>query len=598
MNKPVIRKYSCDVLCIGGSGAAVSAAYMSAAAGKSVILMSKGKAGRSGNAIMVGGGFGIDGYSSKYVLGEPDANEAYTPEKLMERIIQHSFYLSDQKLARQFVTDAAPMMKVFLQWAKDAGQTMLFSPKGGLYAVSGSCIGKTIARGIREIPNMTALSDVMAIDLVKDGERVAGAVGLDLYTGEYVHVEAGATVLATGGYQPYTLKNTISEATGDGMGMALRAGAQVADMEFLLYIPTAVEPSAMRGSIIPYLFTIPIFMPLSFRVVDGSGKELRLPPPFDQVPGSNKAMKLIYSSFWSLGSDADVMHGGLYFDYSRHTDEEIVEAFDHFLAHYGHWHPKGKYNGYDMIALRDELRRTKRIQFALGNEYSNGGVVVDEKMSAGIPGLYAAGETTSGLFGAFRAGDGLAEMLAHGYRAGISAAEYVQSAGAPGHTDKAAMEIVKSVEDVLSQTGNVRSETLLRRVHRSADAGFGVIRNEDGLNQTLKELEDIAGDIAGITIPDKDRRYNLDLCHYLELRNLLLCVKAGVLAARERKESRGTHIRSDYPQVKNDQYLCRICASLENGRMLQTTIKPDTGEMQPPNENYADIHEYLAGIMS
>ena len=88
MEKCKVVKYSCDVLCIGGSGAAVSAAYMAAQNGKKVILMSKGKAGRSGNAMMVGGGFGIDGYSSKYVLGEPDANENYTPQLLMERIIK------------------------------------------------------------------------------------------------------------------------------------------------------------------------------------------------------------------------------------------------------------------------------------------------------------------------------------------------------------------------------------------------------------------------------------------------------------------------------------------------------------------------------
>lgn len=597
MSAPAIRKYTCDVLCIGGSGAAVSAAYMAAAAGKSVVLMSKGKAGRSGNAIMVGGGFGIDGYSSKYVLGEPDANEEYTPDKLMERIVKHSFYLSDQKLARQFVTDAAPMMKVFLQWAKNAGQTMLFNSRGGLYAVSGSCIGKTIAQGIREIPNLTTLSDVIAIDLVKDGERVAGVVGLDLYTGEYVHVEAGATVLATGGYQPYTLKNTISETTGDGMGMALRAGAKVSDMEFLLYIPTAVEPNILKGSIIPYLFTIPVFMPLSFRVVDANGKELSLQPPFDKVPGSNKAMKLIYSSFWSLQTDVDVMHGGLYYDYSDHTNEEIIAAFDHFLAHYGHWHPKGKYNGHDIIALRDEIIRTKRLQFALGNEYSNGGVVVDETMSAGIPGLYAAGETTSGLFGAFRAGDGLAEMLAHGYRAGISAAEYVREAGVPDNTDLAAEQIVHTIETVLSQKGDCRSEALLREIRRCADEGFGVVRNEDGMKRALLELDEVSSKVERIEIPDKDRRYNLDLCHYLEVRNLLLCVKAGVMAACERKESRGTHVRSDYCEV-NQKYVCRICAQLDGGQLVISKIDPDVSEMQPPTQNYSDIHAYLAGIMA
>lgn len=597
MKTPEVRNYSCDVLCIGGSGAAVSAAYMAASQGKSVILMSKGRAGRSGNAIMVGGGFGIDGYNSKHILGEADADETSTPEKMQERIITHSFYLADQRLVRQFVTDAPPMMKTFLDWAKKARQLMLFSPKGGLYAVSGNCIGQTIAQGIREIPGLTVLSDVMAIDLVKSGEAVVGAVGYDLYSGEYVHVQAKATVLATGGFQPYTLKNTISEATGDGVGMALRAGASAADMEFLLYIPTAVEPSFMKGSIIPYLFTIPIFMPLTFRVVDAKGKELKLQPPFDKMPGSNKAMKLIYSSFWSMSTDVDVMHGGLYFDYSHHTDEEIVQAFDHFLAHYGHWHPKGKYNGYDIMALRDEILRTRRLQFALGNEYSNGGIVVDDQMWTGVPGLYAAGETTSGLFGALRAGDGLTEMLAHGYRAGISAAAYADRNETVGSGEEMAADIVRAAEKIFAQKGTVRAQELLRKVNSLADEGFGVIRCEDGMTRALCGLEQVRGAFDQIMIPDKNHCYNLDFCHYLELRNLLLCVTAGLTAARERRESRGSHIRSDYQQV-SAAYGHRISFRLQGGQLVQGKLMPDTSLMSAPNRDYETIHAYLAEIMS
>ena len=597
MNAPTIRKYTCDVLCVGGSGAAVSAAYMAAQDGKCVVLMSKGRAGRSGNAIMVGGGFGIDGYNSKKVLGETEANESNTPESMQERIITHSFYLADQRLVHQFVTDAPPMVKIFLQWAKHANQLMLFNPKGGLYAVSGNCVGQAIAQGIRETPNLTVLSDVMAIDLVKRGENVIGAVGLDLYSGEYVYVESKATVLATGGFQPYTLKNTISEATGDGVGMALRAGARAADMEFLLYIPTAVEPSYRRGSILPYLFTIPIFMPLTFRVVDAKVKELKLEPPFDTMPGSNKAMKLVYSSFWSMETDVDIMHGGLYLDYSHHTDEEIVKAFDHFLAHYGRWHPKGKYNGYDVLELRDEILRTRRLEFALGNEYSNGGIVVDDQMSTGVPGLYAAGETTSGLFGALRAGDGLTEMLAHGYRAGISAASYAGQSEIPGNGDQMAWDIVCMAESIFAQKGTVRAQELLQRVNSLADEGFGVIRCEEGMTRALDGLEQVGKTFDQIEIPDKNRCYNLDFCHYLELRNLHLCVTAGLMAARARKESRGSHIRSDYPQVRA-AYGHRISFELKQERLEPGILLPDTSWMAAPDRDYETIHMYLAEIMS
>ena len=601
MNKPVIHRIACDVLCIGGSGAAVSAAYMAASEGKKVVLLSKGKAGRSGNAIMVGGGFGIDGYSTKHVLGEETANEAYTPDKLMERVVTHSFYLSDQKLARQFVTDAPPMMKIFLRWAEAAGQKFLFATGGGLYAVSGNSIGRAIGQGIKETPGLTVFHDVMAIDLLKQGERIAGAVGLDMYSGEYVHVEAAATVLATGGYQPYSLKNTITDTTGDGAGMALRAGARVADMEFLLYIPTAVAPGYLRGSILPYLFTIPVFMPLPYYVTDANGNRIELPEPFDKVPGSNKAMKLVYSSFWSRGADAsvDTMRGGLFLDYADRSDQEIVEAFDHFLRHYSHWHRKGMYNGIDVIELRNRIREERKLEFALGNEYSNGGVVVDETMATDLPGLFAAGEVTSGLFGAFRAGDGLSEMLAHGYRAGISAAGFAAENGMPADTAEAAVRIVEETESVFAQKGDLRSEKLLIAAAECADKNFGVIRNQAGLDQALEMIRALRKEqMREVRIPDSSRHYNLDLYYYLELRNLLLCTEAGIKAASERRESRGTHCRSDYEAVNNREYFCRIAAKLCDGVLSTQRIVPDTSEMGAPARDYETVQDYLKEIIT
>lgn len=259
MRTAQFTRVSCDVLCIGGSGAAASAAFMAAQKGMSVALVSKGKAGRSGNAMMVGGGFGVDGYSARHILGEAQADERYTPQALFEKVVKASFFLSDQALAEQFVTEAPLMTKQFLEWSRAAGQNFPFV-KSGLYAVSGSSVGKTIQQGIKSAVGCKVYDDVMVLELLTDCGRVAGALGLDIYTGDYIVFEAKCVVLATGGFQPHTLKNTISEMSGDGMAMALRAGARLADMEFLLYIPTAVQPPYLRGSILPYLFTIPVFM--------------------------------------------------------------------------------------------------------------------------------------------------------------------------------------------------------------------------------------------------------------------------------------------------------------------------------------------------
>ena len=597
MERFEVKQLSCDVLCVGGSGAAVSAAWTAARQGKQVILVSKGRTGRSGNALMVGGGFGIDGYQSRCILGEAQADESFGPDQLVEKIVKSSFYLGDQRLARQFVEDAPVMMKEFLTWAKEARQNFTFV-KSGLYAVSGSGVGKAIQQGVREIPSLTVLDDTAAVDLLTQDGCVHGALCYELYTGNYVAITAKSTVLATGGYQPHSLKNSISDMTGDGMAMALRAGARISDMEFLLYIPTAVSPPYLKGSILPYLFTIPIFMPLSFKVRDTSGRELSLPDMFSKVPGSNKMLKLIYSYCWTgQGTSNEGIRGGLYYDYSEHSDEEICAAFEHFIDHYGRWHRRGTYNGVDLYRLRDDILRTRRLEFALGNEYSNGGVVVDERMATDVPGLFAAGEVTSGLFGAFRAGDGLTEMLAHGYRAGLSAAEFAGQAGLLPDLSQRTDSLVEALEQVRARKGGPRSVTLLRRLEQTADEGMGVVRDARRMERALATLDELEAELARVAIPGGSRAYDLDFFDYLTLRNLLPCTRAGLTAALMRRESRGTHIRSDIPQVYNSLYFYRITHRLAEGRLVQGKIVPAPGPLAPPTEDYDTVAAYLAQLL-
>ena len=592
------RLVDCDVLVIGGSGAAVSAAHMAAGQGARVAVASKGRAGRSGNAMMVGGGFGIDGYSTRHILGEPEADESYTPDMLFQKIVKASFFLSDQKLARQFVTDAPPMMKEFLRWARDAGQDFRFVKGGGLYAVSGSSTGKAIAQGFRETPGCQVYDDLMIVDLLVADGRAAGAVGMDIYTGEITIFQAKSVILATGGYQPHTLQNTITDMTGDGMAMALRAGARVSDLEFLLYIPTAVEPSYLKGSILPYLFTIPIFMPLEFDITDARGRRVNIPAPFDAVSGANKMKKLVYSCFCARGTDGDCMNGGLYFDYSKRTDAEIKAAFRHFGEHYSHWHKKGFYNGIDLTALEELVLRERRLAFALGNEYSNGGVVVNERMETDLPGLYAAGEVTSGLFGAFRAGDGLSEMLAHGYRAGLEAAGFAAKAGRPGDCGAQIAAVAELLEGAVSRRGGgARPTELERELRAHADRGLGVLRDEKSTAKALEGVGEVRRALESACIPDSSLRYNLELLKFLELRNLSLVTEAALAAALERKESRGTHLRRDYPAVDNGRYFYRITTRLEGGESIRGRLAPDCCELAAPARDYPSVPDYLAEIL-
>lgn len=594
MNK--FSTVNCDVLCIGGSGAAVSAAYTASSNNKKVIMVSKGKTGRSGNAVMVGGAFGIDGYNTKHVLKIQEANEKDTEEVTFEKIVKSSFYLSEQPLVEQFIKDAPIMVKTFLEWSKKAKQKFLFV-KNGLFTVSGRGIGQTIYQGIKECPDITVYNDVIVLELLVRDQQVAGALGFDIYKGEYIVINAKAVVMGTGGYQPHSLKNTITDMTGDGMAMALRAGARIADMEFLLYIPTAISPNHLKGSILPYLFTIPIFMPLEFDTVDEKGNEIIIPEPFKSIPGSNKFKKLIYSYYWGKSIHENNDNGTIFYDFSKFSIDSINNAFEHFIKHYSQWHKLGYYNGINLIELRDNIIKERKLAVSLGSEYSNGGIVINENMETDIKGLYAAGEVTSGLFGAFRAADGLTEMLAHGYRAGKQVLEYMENNNACDVSIDDVKRIINENERVFGKKG-IRANDAYEKLENAADKGFSYIRNEENLTWALNEIQNIRKNMLDeIAVDRQSMRYNVDYIRYLQLKNLCLCAESGVQAALLRKESRGTHVRNDFPHVDNQHWLNRITSNLENDELIYNTLRPTVTKIPLPKENFKSIPDYIQSTM-
>lgn len=117
-----------DILVIGGSGAGVMGAVAASREGAHVALVSKGRVGKSGNAIMLGGSFGVDGRGARDVCGEADANQEYTPESLFEKMVACAFGLGNQELQKRFVEDGPCAVKELLQWVKECKSTFVFSP--------------------------------------------------------------------------------------------------------------------------------------------------------------------------------------------------------------------------------------------------------------------------------------------------------------------------------------------------------------------------------------------------------------------------------------------------------------------------------------
>jgi len=592
----VDRIIKTDILTIGGGGASTAAAVAAYERGTKVTLVSKGKVGRSGNTIMIGGGFGIDGESAYKVCGEKGVDVGFTKDALFKRTVQNSFYLSDQNIVQQFVSEAPKAVKRCLDWARNAKQIFKLNPPAPVWRTSGRSFGRTLMQAIKENPGIEVIEDVIVVDLLINNCTVVGALGVDVYTGDVILFEAKAVVLATGGYQPYSFKNTISDMTGDGIAMALRAGAKIADMEFLLFIPTILEPRNIRGSILPYLMTFAPSFKSVFKVVDCRGDEIVIPKEFDKIPKANKLNKLLYSYFWGKAIFKGIKEYGncIFYDFSHCSDREIEDAFEGLKQEYSTWHKNGWYNKVNLEELKQIIMKDRRLKVGLGCEYSMGGVVVDEKMSAGIPGLFAAGEVTSGLFGAFRGGDGLTEMLAQGFRAGMSAAEYINGISNTDVDYTQIDSIIHRIMEPFNRNEGVSPYKVQRNIENAADRGFNFFRDEEGLQSTLKELERIkVEELPRMSLASKSRRYNFEWITSILVKNLITCNEAGTKAALMRKESRGCHMRTDYPEVNNEEWLVKIEAQMEGSQIELTTRKPIVTKMPLPEGKHKSILDYV-----
>jgi len=593
MNSPIDRVMETEVLVVGGSGAGVTAAIQAHRMGRRVLLVCKGKVGRSGNAIMAGGGFGVDGYSAKHVVGEERSDERYSREKYFDNIVKEGFFISEQDLVEQFVEDSPPAVKELLEWGERANVHFSFRPPAN-WSSAGISWGKCVRQGLTEEQGIQVLEDTAVMELVKDGDRIAGALAVDIYSGELLFLRAKAVVLGSGGYQPFSFKNTVTDMTGDGPAMAYRAGAKLADMEFLLAFPTALAPRSLRGSIYPFVFEMAL-RGISHRVLDKDGKEIVIPEDIYKVCYRTKLSKLCSDYYWgnAIREGRGTANGGVYMDYSqnpRALREENVAMFQKVNAHL---YAKGCYKGDNIEEIFRKVVEGEPFEVGLGYEYSMGGLLVDARMGTSVPGLFAGGEASSGLFGACRAGDGLTEMLGQGVRAGRSAAEYCAGMDLPPADREQAESLAANLLRPLETGKGENPIALQAKLEEAADKGFGVIRTGAGLEEALKRVEELKPRFAAMRADSPSRRYNYQWLCALQARNMLICTEAGIRAALMRTESRGCHIRADFPEVDHDNWCVRIVDQNVNGRHCLEKKTPKVTRVPLPTGREDNVMTYF-----
>jgi succinate dehydrogenase/fumarate reductase flavoprotein subunit len=538
----------CDVLVVGGGGAGLRAAIAARQQGAKTLLVNKGTHGKSGATAMAGADLTADGRSLRRLgfFGEPRD----TPEHFFLDILHQGFYLNNQKLLEIYIRDAGDRLGELLDW----GMPVERSDERAIFT-SGPAISRALVQWAKAV-GIEVASDVMTLELITKDGRATGALGLDLISGELVHFKARAVVLATGGWHKAFYPTTgPRDLSGEGVAMAYRAGAALANMEFITFCCNVILwPPIWQGS--PFAYAL--IMLFGGKLTNKQGDTFldAYDPDVVRIGMSSEWNKC----FISWASQREVQegrgspHGGIYLD----NGDTPLEVFDRRVrAVFPGW----RYHATDFAPMAAMLRKAERIEVGPAAEYFEGGIAVDEGYGTSIEGLYAAGECATSPFGANRVVAATTEMLVSGALAGSRAAQYALGTRLTREPKGDLAGLQAEILRPLESGGGVRPAEVRNQVQRLAHSHLGPIRTKDQLEELASFLEGIQKEkLPALSTTSKNRCYNKEWVDALELKNMVQLLELSARAALMRTESRGVHYRSDFPYTDNDHWLQEIVA--------------------------------------
>jgi succinate dehydrogenase flavoprotein subunit len=427
--------------------------------------------------------------------------------------------------------------------------------------------------------------------LLMDGDRVCGAVGYWRATGEIVAFKAKAIVLATGGVgKAWKFTSNSWECTGDGITLALDAGAELIDMECIQFHPTGmVWPPSVRGILVTegvrgdggtlknsenvrFMFNyIPEFFKGETadneREADAwyADKTNRRTP--DLLPRDEVARAINAEVKAGRGSP----HGGVFLDIASRRPADYIRKRLPSM-----YHQFKELAGVDITKEAMEVGPTCH--------YLNGGIRVNGDTAATrVPGLFAAGEVAGGLHGANRlGGNSLSDLVVFGRRAGLAAADYVKVLKGPLKQDAAQVDAgVRSLLAPFDTKGNENPYSIHADLQECMQSLVGIIRTEGELRKALEEIATFKQRLARVKV-EGGRAFNPGWHLALDMHSMLSVSEATTLGALERKESRGGHTRDDYPFADDRFGAVNVVISRTNGvfTVKQEPIPPMPDELR------------------
>ena len=561
------RTHVSNVLVIGTGGAGMRAAISAWEEGVDVVMLGK-RLVRDAHTVLAAGGINA-------VLGTVDPQDS--TEQHFADTVKDGYLLNNPEMVHLMVKNAPRAIDELVGYGVEFARTAdgeIDQRYFGAHTWRRTCYagdftGRAIVYGLAdkveelEIPIFE--HQYVTQLLVEDG-RCFGALAFDIQTGNRTVYLADAVILAAGGHTRLWRRSSSrrDENTGDGMALALHAGAEVADMELVQFHPTGmVAPESIAGTLVTEAVRGE-----GGRLFNADGERYMARYDAERLELSTRD-RVALANYTEIIEGRGGPNGGVFLDISHQEKAYILEKlprmYRQFLEH-------------QMLDIS-----TTAMEVAPTAHYSMGGVVVDpETCATSVEGLYAAGEVTSGLHGANRlGGNSLAEIVVFGRFAGQSAAEYAANL-TQQHRSPATVRAAIDELDALIKPGSETVRPLQRAVRDIMWQHCGVVRSGEQLWLGLEKLLKIKARAKNVDVRPSSEGFH-DLALAKDLQSALISAEATVRSALVRTESRGAHQRTDYPET-NPGLLVNFRIHLDpDGEQVITEhpVKPVPFELLP-----------------
>ena len=532
-----------DVLIIGAGGAGMYAAIEAARRGARVVLLDRSLIGRGGATVMAQ-------MTVAAAVGEqtPDHWQHHLADTL-----KAGRGLCDPALARVLCEEGVECIREMdgwgVGWARvpDAADALpnrlraVMAPGHDRprcvyvdFLNTGPAVSRTLRTQVIRTPGIRRIGDLVVTDLAMRDGRCAGAIAIHAPTSKVVSIAAKATIIATGGLTRLYRRNSASaNMGGDGYALALRAGAELIDMEFVQFFPIGHLAPRLIG-MDPIMWD-PFRYKLGGRLLNGALEE------FTERYGMAESGKYVvtrdlatYAITKEVEAGRGSPHGGAYLSFRHCSAEELHAAFGPVIERLAK-------QGIDLT--RDA------IEVAPIAHYHMGGVRVDTSMATRVPGLYAAGEAVGGANGANRlSGNAITEAFAFGRAAGRSAAAHADKL-ATSNWDGAQSAAETALTTGVARTLPFNPAAMLVTLQALMADDVGPFRTAAGLARAIEQLTAMRATLG--ELPTRaGGHFDAARLDWLDLRNMLLVAETVTRAALLRTESRGAHQREDHPGLE------------------------------------------------